>query len=358
MRAYELLTEDPVLKQKVIRTLNKKSDDSPIFPQVYKVLVGEPISSRIKNYVQARGDKDALSAIEYLDKVIPTLGTADEVKKFLSDFKQSKYDFINIELLCPQSGMTKAMPLTSVVTNDFGKKLFNVISKDYKGKNDAGPGEAALAIMSPNITYAQGATVDDYGRGGDIIVAGVGKVEVKGGEGGRLTATKNLDQKGMTIALGQFQWTKGPTQKELAAKAKQDKLVAKGVVSAPEPVIPAPIKVAKSITANMLSNTLPEEFPAKEFMRAACQAWFGEERPELIKAVGTPNFKRLWLTAMYEGYREFAGWTGILFLNEAGYQYTTNANQIPNQYVKNFGMVYYPGSSQPRDMCPQIVPVV
>jgi hypothetical protein len=360
MRAFEFLKEDPVVKQRVIRTLGKKSDSDPIFRQVYKVLVGEPISSRIKNYVAARGDKDALAAVDFLDKIIPTLGDANEVKQFLADFKKAEYDLIDITELCPAEGMTKVSPLSSVVSNQFGKKLFDSIHDGYKGKNDAGPGEAALAILSPNITYAQGATTDEYGRGGDIIVKGIGKVEVKGGAGGRLVSAQGIDQKGMTAALGSFQLTKPVGKKAL--KAQQ------AAQSAPTqtPQVPSPDlqktqteateTAAAGISATRLSKPMPENFPAEAFMRAACQAWFGEEKPELISAVGKPEFRRLWVNAMYESYQQYAGWTGILFINKGSYQYTVNGNQIPDNNVANWGYVYYPKSKQPRDMAPQILP--
>jgi hypothetical protein len=358
MRAFEFLNEDPVMKQRVIRSLGKKPDDDPIFTQVYKVLVGEPISSRIKNYVTARGDKDALAAVDFLDKIIPTLGDANEVKQFLADFKKADYDLIDIKQLCPAEGMSKVSQLSGIVTNQFGKKLFDSIHDGFKGKNDAGPGEAALAILSPNITYAQGASTDEYGRGGDIIVKGIGKVEVKGGAGGRLVSAQGIDQKGMTAALGSFQLTKPVGKKALKAQQAQQ---------TPAPTVPTPAPTqstqteatetaAAGISATRLSKPMPEGFPADEFMRAACQAWFGEERLELINAVGKPEFRRLWVNAMYESYQKYAGWTGILFINKGAYQYTVSGDQIPDNNVANWGYVYYPKSKQPRDMAPQILP--
>jgi hypothetical protein len=352
MRAFEFLKEDPVIKQRVIRTLGKKPDEDPIFLQMYKVLIGEPISSRIKKYVEARGDKDALAAVDFLDKIIPTLGDANEVKRFLADFKKSDYDLIDITQLCPAEGMAKVSQLSSVVTNQFGKKLFDSIHDGFKGKNDAGPGEAALAILSPNITYAQGATTDEYGRGGDIIVKGIGKVEVKGGSGGRLVSLQAIDQKGMAAALGSFQLTKPVGKKAL--KAQQAQPISQAT---PTPVqTEATETAAAGISATRLSKPMPEGFPADEFMRAACQAWFGEERLDLINAVGTPQFRRLWVNAMYESYQQYAGWAGILFINKGAYQYTVTGSQIPDNNIDNWGYVYYPNSKQPRDMAPQIVP--
>jgi hypothetical protein len=347
MRAFEILNEDPAIKSRVLAKLSKTPDDSPIFPQVYKTLVGEPLTGRIRNYIKARGDNDASSAIDHLDKLIPTLGDVNEVKAFMAKFTKKRpedqaYDFIKIDRAFPKDGMPKALPLSSVVDDGFAKKLFDSLVDGYKGKNDAGPGEAALAIMSPNITYAQGSTIDEFGRGGDIIVNGVGKVEVKGGTGGRLVAATEIDQKGMTIALAGYQLTKpAPKRPKKSVDAVQQQ----------QPALLA------GITPGTLSKPLPDGFPAEAFIRAACQAWFGEEKPELVKAVGTSQFRRIWVRTVYNAYRTFAGFSGILFINKNAYQYTVSGDQIPDASFKDWGYIYYPKVAQIRNMFPQVLPI-
>ena len=364
MRAFEFLSEDPKMKSRVITRLQKTPDGSPIFPQVYKTLVGEPLTGRIRNYIEARGDADAQSAINHLDQIIPTLGNTEEVKAFMAKFtkkpgQETAYDFIKLKVAFPEKGMSAPALLSNVVDDGFAKKLFDKLV-EYKGKNDAGPGEAAMAIMSPNITYAQGATVEEYGRGGDLIVAGVGKVEVKGGGGGRLTPWKGIDQKGMTAALANFSFEKGETKKDQAAKLKYEKAVAKAQATgqpAPPPLAAQAKKAMAGIRPAFMSKPLPEGFPTEAFMRAACQVWFnGSNAEELIAVAGTSAFLGTWLNACYNGYKEFAGWQGVLFLSAGAYQYTVSGSQIPIDNVSNWGYVYYPGTSQPREMCPQVIP--
>lgn len=367
MRAFEFLSEDPIMKSRVLTRLQKTPDDSPIFPQVYKTLVGEPLTGRIRTYIEARGDADAQSAIDHLDKLIPTLGNTEEVKAFMSKFtkkpgQEKAYDFIKLDVAFPKDGMAAPSPLSNIVDDGFAKKLFDSLI-GFKGKkNDAGPGEAAMAIMSPNITYAQGATVEEFGRGGDLIVAGVGKVEVKGGGGGRLTPWKGIDQKGMKVALANFSFEKGETKKDQAAKLKYEKAVAKAQAAGTPPPAPpaeAPKKQMAGITPSFMASPLPNGFPVEEFIRAACQVWFnGAYADELIKVAGTPAFLKTWLTACYNGYRDFAGWQGILFLSSGAYQYTVSGSQILDSNVEKWGYVYYPGTSQPREMCPQVIPSV
>lgn len=367
MRAFEFLTEDPQIKSRVITRLQKTPDDSPIFPQVYKTLVGEPLTGRIRKYIEARGDADAKAAIDHLDKLIPTLGDANEVKAFMSKFpkpegQDSAYDFIKLDVAFPAEGMSAPAPLSSIVDDGFAKKLFDKLIDFKGGKNDAGPGEAAMAIMSPNITYAQGATVDEYGRGGDLIVAGVGKVEVKGGGGGRLVPFKTIDQKGMAQVLANVNMDKPETKKSLADKAKYEKLLAKSKETGSPPPIPpkdeGPKKMA-GITPLFMSSALPADFPKEEFIRAACQAWFnGANADALIEVAGTAEFSRVWLNACYSGYKEFAGFQGILFLSPGYYQYTVSGSQIPDSSIQKTGYIYYPGTSQPREMAPQVIPSV
>lgn len=364
MRAFEFLTEDPKIKSRVITRLQKTPDDSPIFPQVYKTLVGEPLTNRIRKYIDARRDADAIAAVEHLDKLIPTLGNADEVKAFMSKFpkpegQEKAYDFIKLEVAFPKEGMASPAPLSNIVDDGFAKKLFDKLVS-FKGKNDAGPGEAAMAIMSPNITYAQGATVDEFGRGGDLIVTGVGKVEVKGGKGGRLVPFKTIDQKGMAQVLANVNMNKPETKKVQLAKAKYEKEVEKAKAAGkpiPPPPSETPQKQMAGITPLFMSSTLPPEFPTEEFIRAACQAWFnGAYANELIEVAGTPKFTRVWVNACYSGYKEFAGFQGILFLSPGYYQYTISGSQIPDANIIKMGYIYYPGTSQPREMCPQVIP--
>ena len=364
MRAFEFLSEDPIMKSRVLTRLQKTPDNSPIFPQVYKTLVGEPLTNRIREYIKARGDADAEAAIDHLDKLIPTLGNTDEVKAFMTKFnrkpgQETVYDFIKLDVAFPIKGMASPSPLANIVDDGFAKKLFDSLV-DFKGKNDAGPGEAAMAIMSPNIRYAQGATVEEFGRGGDLIVTGVGKVEVKGGGGGRLTPFKAIDQKGMAQALANFSLDKPESKKVQQDKARYDKLVAKATAAGTPPPPPpaAPAKKAMAgVTPLFMSSALPAGFPVEAFIRAACQAWFdGANAEELIKAAGTPSFARVWLNACYNGYKEFAGWQGILFLSPGAYQYTVSGSQILDSNIKSMGYIYYPGTSQPREMCPQVIP--
>ena len=78
----EFISEDSQLKQKVLKALGKRDDNDPMFAQLYKVLLSQPLSNRIESYINSRNDSDAIDNIQYLVKTIPTLGDVDEVKSF------------------------------------------------------------------------------------------------------------------------------------------------------------------------------------------------------------------------------------------------------------------------------------
>lgn len=313
MRAFEIINEDAQTKRMVLKSLNKLPDDAAIFPQVYKQIVGEPMGNRIKEYIEnRRGDKDAIKAVDWLVKSIPTLGNSKEVKDFMLKFANPEFDPVNTKALIPSGGMQKPAELLSVITDPFAKKLFEKIFHEYGGKSDAGPGEAALAILSPNITY---------GSPGDIVVNGV-KVEVK------------------------------------ASRAKKG--AAGRIWDMPVNQRPA-LEVLKLI--NMTSYTVldgerpfPDEDYAEAFIEAVCEGWFGKVLPDVVAAFGKPGFKNLWQSHVFDTYKAHGGWQGVLALGLTSYQYVENGQEF-SQYMgkASHGYLVNAAEKQSRAMAAQIL---
>ena len=301
------------VKQKVLRSLSKLSDEDPRFANIYKELVGGPLGDRIQNYIKVRGDKDAVSEVEYLMKTMPTLGSIDELKPFLGKIKD-KEDFVNIEELAPAGGMSSPKAMADVVNDSIAKELFNRIASELKGKADAGPGEAALAILSPNITYAP----DDaeLGRGGDISIRGA-KIEVKA-HLGRVWGPFPIIQTEMTRILKEY-----------------------------DPQL-------KAITVVQGMKPLPENFPKDEFISAVSTAWFGKPYQSLVKTFGTPNFGPQWLKIVFNYYKKKANHQGILVIGRKSYQYLVDGSQMTDIKLKTRGDLCRPGSAQFRELAPQV----
>ena len=312
MRAFEIITEDAKQKSIVIRQLNKLPDDNPLFNEIYKDLIKTPLGNRITNFINARKDQDAISATQFLLKIIPQSGTSKEVKEFMQSFSDPEKEYVKIDNLIPSGGMQSPAPLGDLVDDPFAKKLFDKLF-GYKGKGDAGPGEAALAVMSPNITY---------GAPGDIVVSGK-KIEVK--------ASNN--QGGAAGRIWDMPVHQPPMLKILEPLGIQ------------------------SFSVMMGTNDFPGDDETKSaFIKAACEGWFGKERPEIEKVFGKKDFKDVWQAAVFDAYKEHAGWEGVLAIGLTSYQYVQTGEQFA-KYMgkKNQGNLCRATEKQPRALAPQIL---
>ena len=158
--------EDDAIKNRVLTALNKRKAEDPIFDKVYKSIVGKQLDTRIQNYIASHKDADiGTSEMAFLVKEIPQLGKTDEVKQFVGKWNKGE-DFIDVNSLVPDAGMTAPAEIQSIVADGIPKALFQSLTRNQSQftKSDAGPAEGALAIMSKEITYAK--------DGGDLIIAG------------------------------------------------------------------------------------------------------------------------------------------------------------------------------------------
>ena len=298
-------------KKRVLAQLAKKGDDDPIFQKIYKdMIVGTPVQTRIEGYIMARKDRDAINNIAYLVKQMPSLTSKiSELKLFLAKMKDPKHDFIEIKSLVPSGGMTAPAELINVVSDPMAKELFSRMEKDLvgaklikgdKGVSDAGPGEGALAILSPRITFAPDEAPGE--QGGDIRIKGA-KIEVKGYNG--VLRGSPIDQSGVVNFL--------KTQKGKFSLSEKGQTIRVNVMAKP--------KDGKSIR---------EDFDSEGFIDAVTQAWFGAVDNNLKSALHTPNFVNAWYDANYNFYAKEAGHTGILFLsNKSGrFAFCKNGAQV------------------------------
>ena len=233
--AEKLQIDPELLKSRVIRTLEKKKAEDPVFDTTYKLLVGKQLETRIQNYIASHEDADiGADEMKWLIKTIPTLGTAEEVKTFVDEWNGGK-EFIDIAKLIPSTGMTEATPLTDIVPDGIAKKLFVALTRENFTKSDAGPAEAALAIMSKKITYST--------EGGDLIINGK-KIEIKsGGKGGSSGGGRIYNDKHY------------PDQKEMGQ-------------------ILADAGFKGNVSVMYASQPLPTNFPQKAFSEAVSKAYF------------------------------------------------------------------------------------
>ena len=313
--------EEEAIKQRTLSALQKRQAEDPIFDKIYKEIVGPQLGARIEKYIGAHKDADiGAEEMSFLIKEIPALGPTQEVKSFVGSWNGGA-DFIDINKLVPDTGMTAPAPLESVVANGIPKALFQKLTKVNFRKSDAGPAEAALAIMSNKISYST--------QGGDLIV-GNKKIEVKSGgkglqdtgrvsRGGRVWGTKKVDQSVITQSLTNTKY-----------------------------------QTIKSFTIKQALKPLPADFPKDKFLQACSTAWFGKMIPSLKSSFGTANFYTEWMKAIYDDYKVQAGHTGILVIGVNAYQYIINGEQLAPLTTNATTYLYYPGSTQTRELAPQI----
>ena len=318
---HGIIKEDPekeeLIKKRVIRTLNKKRADDPMFDKIYRTIIGPALASRIENYIAAHKDTDiGTEEMAFLVKEIPRLGTTQEVKNFVLAWNKGN-DFINTQELIPSEGMTAPKPLINVVDEGLPQKLFQTLTRQNFSKSDGGPGEAALAIMSPVINYTGSDT------GGDVIIDKK-RIEVKGGGksaqsgGGRVINDKWKPNWAPTTAILQQAGFKG------------------------------------NISVVRATKEFPENFPKEEFIKATSINWFGEEIDSLINTFGTPAFALEWNKVIYNSYQAKANHQGILIIGRENYQYITSGEQLYQVKQSSKGSIYYPGSNQVRDLGIQV----
>ena len=311
--------EDEAIKNRVLGALNKRKAEDPIFDKVYKSIIGKQLDTRIQNYIAQHKDADiGTSEMAFLVKEIPQLGTTKDVKDFVSKWNKGE-DFINIDALVPEDGMEQSNEITSIISDGIPKALFQSLAKNQSQftTSDAGPAEGALAIMSKDISYAK--------SGGDLVIGG-SKVEIKSGGrgrgGGRVYNDKrSLDQSGMNKVL--------------------EKVGYKGNVS-----------VLQGAGTGRVG--LPNNFPKKEFATELSKAFFGKIIPKVVSTFGTSDFRSIWNQAIFNDYKASAGHTGILIIGVTRYQYIINGKQLLTVPQSNPGALYYPASSQTRDLGIQV----
>ena len=190
MRKLINLVEDPALRKQIIDVV-KSTDDPQVLTKVLKVLKAGNIEERIKSVL----GKDA-DASQFLDKIARNIieidAPVEEKDAFLEKIKLGTA--INTNALLDG----KLHNFTEIVGTGFGQALFKQLSVELTSQG-VGPGEVALAVLSPNIAWS--------GRvkgGGDIIVNKKAvEVKTRASKGGRwINARKaNMDLQAIARAI-------------------------------------------------------------------------------------------------------------------------------------------------------------
>jgi hypothetical protein len=172
MRKTEFITEDPKLKKEIIDVV-KATDDLTILQRTLNVLKAGNIDDRIKSVIGQDGD--AQQFLKHIIKSILGIEAPIEEKNAFLD-RYAKGSVIATDKLLDG----KLYSFSELVGTGFTLELFKQLSVELTSQG-VGPGEVALAVLSPNIQWS-----GRISGGGDIVVNKKAvEVKARASKGGR-----------------------------------------------------------------------------------------------------------------------------------------------------------------------------
>lgn len=217
---YDSEMSDEELKDLIVSRL-KSEEDRAMLDKIYQALEQSTLDERIQKALSQ--DEDARTKLEiFAGMIMNTDGTFAEKNNFIQNYGKG---FIDTKRLT-QAGQVQDFE-SWIIGDDFVKRVFNNLYT-YTPQG-IGPGEFALAVLSPNIA-SSGRSAD---LAGDIVI-GNDMVEVKAKQqaGGRFFDGRKakMDQRSVERAFNDLgiDVGKGISGKMWATKARpkvpQDKL--------------------------------------------------------------------------------------------------------------------------------------
>lgn len=189
MRELLKIFENPDLKSQALNAI-KDTDDESLLQKVIDLLKAGNIEERIETIISK--DADAKRFLQQIANIIVKIKSPIEEKdKFLEEFPNG---IVNTTKLLDGSGHS----FSDIVGSGFNVELFKALTVSLVSQG-VGPGEVALAVLSPDISWSGRAA-----GGGDIQV-GDKAVEVKTtvSSGGRWINTRkaNMNMSGIERAI-------------------------------------------------------------------------------------------------------------------------------------------------------------
>lgn len=278
-----ILEADSNLKDQVV-SLVQQTDDTDILKKVLLALKSTDLDSKLKSVLKQ--DADASKMLDKLANLIVHVeGTVDEKEKFANEYSKG---FINTSALL--SG--KQQSFNDIVPDPFANRVFRLLATELSA-HGVGPGELALAILSPNIKHSGRAS-----GGGDLNIDGKA-VEVKTtvSKGGRWTDARkaNLDMNSIKNELTKVLATTG---QELPARV--------GIpywVNTIRPLLTDETQLDHIV--NVMANGLFSHIDNSSY-KTALKTGDAADIADAVLSVG------------YDNYKKYAGFDGMLLVDVRG----------------------------------------
>ena len=292
----------------------------------------DALKKRIQQYITNRKDKDMIEYIALVTDLIFNIEqNPQKLKGWLQNLNNPKNNFIDPNKLLPKNGQPTLQDLTTIVNDQYTLKIMKELRNlKPEGRSDAGPYEAAVAIMATAISFTRDG---EEGIGGDIFY-GKRKIEVKTNAGPLFPVKPAYYPKMeyITKFLNKIKF-KSPERKG-GADGK--------------------ILSVQQFERMLKNKDKYKKFPFENFIRTVSNAWFGQEHESLVKSLTDPlSFRKAWAKEIFDHYKKIAGHEGVLYINNnAQYAYFINGEQLSDFVDKGLieyrNMYWTVGASQPR----------
>jgi hypothetical protein len=311
------------LKTDIIQQV-KKTNDEELLDRIYTVLNKSGLSDRISGTLER--DTDTVGYVADLTQlIIDTPGTYQEKHDFIKGFPTG---YVNIDLML--SG--KRIKYEDLLTGGmFVRKVFDKLKRVTFG-TAKGPGEFALAVMSPHIKITG---KGDLNIGKDVIEvkASAGK-DVSSG-GGRLGTpgllhsdnVENIISKNLNV--------------NLAKVCPDGNLSLKGLIALSSNAKPdTRSKLGKQLFGYIFKNEVPVNKVVSAFTSGDLE-----------------SFKQEYIKANYALYQKDSGFTGVMLMNfalgELQY-YRDSAEMIQHIYDPGVYLISKDKAAQARQILSQV----
>jgi hypothetical protein len=284
MRELLQIFEDPELKAQAVAAV-KSTDDDRLLQKVIDTLKAGNIEERIENIISK--DADAKRFVQQIaDIIVKIKSPIEEKNKFLEDFPKG---IVDTAKLLDGNGHSFA----DLVGPGFNVELFKALSTSLVSQG-VGPGEVALAVLSPDISWSGRAA-----GGGDIQV-GDQAVEVK-----------------TTVSSG-GRWIN-------ARKATMDMAgIEKAIVDAitkstgKEPEGPIPARVSPALWVDSIRPLIDPKM-LKSTTKAMADGLFNHtdnsEYQQALMSSTAADIREAILNVGYENYKTYSKFDGILMMD-------------------------------------------
>ena len=325
MRNFINILEDSVsqLKTDIIKQV-KKTDDEELLDRIFTVLNKSGLSDRISGTLERETDTAGYVA-DLTQIIIDTPGTYQEKHDFINGFPTG---YVDIKMMLSGERVKYIDLLTG---NSFVSRVFDKLKRVTFG-TAKGPGEFALAVMSPHIRITG---KGDLNIGKDIIEvkASAGK-EVSSG-GGRLGTPGLLQSDNVEAILAKH------LRINMARAIPDGNLSLKGLITLTSNAKPETrSKLGKELFGYIFKNQISVN--------------------KLVSAFASGNletFKQEYIKANYALYQKDSGFTGVMLMNFAlgELQYYRNPDDmIQHIYDPGVYLISKDKAAQARQIISQV----